>query len=334
MSSSRCVSAPCSALWTALVTLKNRSEPSITTHVVSTPRSFINGTCVWSSSETPPPYAVLLTFRTLSPWSCRAASRRRSRASCPAASAYSDTRLGWIGTIGSMLRVYVGREGAADGSGTELRELSLPAIRALDGRHRLGTFGDADEVDRGERLRQVLAAPGAPPGPAVLELRLGREQDHGNVAGLFVVRQGPQDRDAVQLGEHDVEHDHVGLLTEGQLEARLAVGRLDDLVPGELEVHPAEHQDVRLVVDHQYPHVVSIRGRLLHGVSAETGGTQYGPTGPSSGQPDRFSACVPGTGGLVDTLWGPSYIGLHWPKAIGQGTAGMSWDEQRMSGTC
>src|SRR6266498_3979867 len=55
MSSSRCVSAPCSALWTALVTLKNRSEPSITTHVVSTPRSFINGTCVWSSSETQVP---------------------------------------------------------------------------------------------------------------------------------------------------------------------------------------------------------------------------------------------------------------------------------------
>jgi hypothetical protein len=87
MSSSSWVSAPCSALWTPFVTLKNRSEPSITTHVVATPRSFMRGTCVCRSSETPPPYAVLLTFSTLSPPSGRAASRRRSIASSPAASA-------------------------------------------------------------------------------------------------------------------------------------------------------------------------------------------------------------------------------------------------------
>ena len=56
ISSSRCVSAPCSALCTALVTLKNRSEPSITTHVVVDRRGrSCSGTCVWSSSETPPP---------------------------------------------------------------------------------------------------------------------------------------------------------------------------------------------------------------------------------------------------------------------------------------
>src|SRR6185436_6684921 len=327
MSSSRCVSAPCSALCTAFVTLKNRSEPSITTHVVSTPRSFNSGTCVWSSSETPPPYAVLLTFRTLSPWSCRAASWRRSRASCPAASAYSDTRLGWIGTIGSMLRVYVGRKGVTDGSDTQLRQLPLPAIRALDGRHRLGALGDADEVDRGERLRQVLAAPCAPPCPSVLELCLGREQDHREVAGLFVVRKGSQNRNAVQLGEHDVEHDHVGLLTQGQLEAGLAVGRLDDLVPGELEVHPAEHEDVRLVVDHQYPHIVSIRGSLASRSIGRHGGHSIWPNRTISGHPDRVSPCLPGTGRLVDTPWGPSYIGL------GREPPG-NRDERRMSGTC
>src|SRR5512134_958476 len=103
-------------------------------------------------------------FSTLSPGSWRAASRSCSRASSPAASAYSETCLGWIGTIGSMPSSLRGAGRGAERSGAELRELSLPAVRAFDGRRLAGPLGDAHQVDGREGLGQVLGAPGSPAG--------------------------------------------------------------------------------------------------------------------------------------------------------------------------
>jgi hypothetical protein len=53
---------------------------------------------------------------------------------------------------------------------------------------------------------------------------------------------------------HDVEHDDVWSLAPGELEPRLSARGLDHLVSCKLEVDPAPHEDVGLVVDHQDPH--------------------------------------------------------------------------------
>src|SRR6476619_7067611 len=108
-------------------------------------------------------------FRTRRPRSWCAASRRRSRASSPAASAYSDTRLGWIGTTGSIASSLRGAALSGRTAGAELRELSLLAVGALDGRHSARPLGDPDQIDRVEGLRQVLGAPGAPTRATVFE---------------------------------------------------------------------------------------------------------------------------------------------------------------------
>ena len=56
-------SAPCNALCTVLVTAKNSSLPCITSQSASMPTLRRSGTCVASSSATPPPYAVALRCR-------------------------------------------------------------------------------------------------------------------------------------------------------------------------------------------------------------------------------------------------------------------------------
>ena len=61
------MSAPWSALCTALVTAKNSSLPCITCQSASMPTLRSSGTWVASSSATPPPYAVALTWRTRAP---------------------------------------------------------------------------------------------------------------------------------------------------------------------------------------------------------------------------------------------------------------------------
>jgi hypothetical protein len=57
------------------------------------------------------------------------------------------------------------------------------------------------------------------------------------------------------VGEHHVEHDHVGPVASRDLEPRFAVRGLEDVVPRELEIEAAQQQDVGLVVDHQHAHV-------------------------------------------------------------------------------
>ena len=63
------MSAPCRPLCTALVTAKNSSLPCITCQSASMPTLRSSGTWVASSSATPPPYAVALTWSTRAPCS-------------------------------------------------------------------------------------------------------------------------------------------------------------------------------------------------------------------------------------------------------------------------
>src|SRR5204862_1500965 len=63
--------------------------------------------------------------------------------------------------------------------------------------------------------------------------------------------QGAQDAPSIHHRHHDVEQDHVGHGVLDLHERRLAVGCQHRLVPGRLQVHAQQQQDVRLVVDYE-----------------------------------------------------------------------------------
>ena len=81
------MSAPCNALWTALVTPKKSSLPLITCQSASMPTLRSSGTWVASSSATPPPYGVALRCSTRAPWSGFASPRMWSMTSSPTTAA-------------------------------------------------------------------------------------------------------------------------------------------------------------------------------------------------------------------------------------------------------
>jgi hypothetical protein len=78
-----------------------------------------------------------------------------------------------------------------------------------------------------------------------------RQQDDRDISGLISLTELLQDCEAVSLRHHDVEHDEVGSFHEGRLESGVPVGCLQDLVPVELKVHPAQQEHVGFVVDDQ-----------------------------------------------------------------------------------
>ncbi len=77
----------------------------------------------------------------------------------------------------------------------------------------------------------------------------GADHDDRDVAVALRALDAPADVEAVHLGEHGVEEDHVGGVLADQLQRREPLRGLDDLEALLVE-HPAEHlPDVVLVVD-------------------------------------------------------------------------------------
>ena len=76
-----------------------------------------------------------------------------------------------------------------------------------------------------------------------------REHDDGNA--LVAGANGLQQIEPLRVGQAEIENDQVGRLVE-QIERRLAVRRLDDLITLRGEAHAQQLADRWLVIDHQY----------------------------------------------------------------------------------
>ena len=101
----------------------------------------------------------------------------------------------------------------------------------------------------------VMYSDGAllPAADPVLPLCLRGEHQDRDVSGSLVREQVAEDAVAVHQREHQVQDDGVGHVGHGQGQPLLAVGGLQDLVAGMLEVHPAEQEHIRFVVDDEDP---------------------------------------------------------------------------------
>ena len=103
------------------------------------------------------------------------------------------------------------------------------------------------------RLGEVLVGPRLEPGDDVLRFRHRGHQDDRRERGLLRLFQLAADRDAVELGHHDVEQDQVGLRFMGDREGLLAVAGGDDIVAVGGEAHAQDANIGRIVVGDQDP---------------------------------------------------------------------------------
>ena len=128
-------------------------------------------------------------------------------------------------------------------------------LGALAGLHAAAAEGAqaGEQLLEGEWLRKVVVCAGVETTHAVVHAVQGREQQHGGVQPL-----GPHltaDVDAVHLGKHYVEDDHVMGAVERHLEALLAVERGVDGVAFFLQ-HAADHlRQAAFVFNEQYVHL-------------------------------------------------------------------------------
>src|ERR687887_3278 len=133
----------------------------------------------------------------------------------------------------------------------ELGELLVPELLALAALHAgEDVLDERGQLERVERLRDVVDAADVEAAGAVAELGPRGEEDDRNPARLLVEEELLGDAPAVEPGHHHVEEDHVRLLGPGLLEAGGTVGGLEDVHALGLEVDPAQKRDRRLVVYH------------------------------------------------------------------------------------
>jgi hypothetical protein len=109
-----------------------------------------------------------------------------------------------------------------------------------------------------ERLDQVVVGARPQPADLLLDLPLGGQHDDRDVAGLAFLRPDlRRDLVPVELGQHHVEEDQVGLLGAPEAEPLGAVARDDDLVAFLLQRVLKQALNVRVVDDedlgHAYP---------------------------------------------------------------------------------
>jgi hypothetical protein len=105
-----------------------------------------------------------------------------------------------------------------------------------------------DELGRGERLGKVIVRADAQSGDSIGRGAPRGENDNRDER-LSADR--PEDRQAIDLGKHDVEYDERGMVALDRLEGAPAVGRLDDPVALAFEVGPYEAHDLDVIVDDQ-----------------------------------------------------------------------------------
>ena len=99
-----------------------------------------------------------------------------------------------------------------------------------------------------EGLGEVVVGAQLQPDHLVCHLVPSREHDDRNLAGLPDL---PADGEAVHAGQHDVEHDQVGLELAEAVEGLDAVRHAFDLVALPAQVESRQLDDVLLIVDHE-----------------------------------------------------------------------------------
>ena len=104
------------------------------------------------------------------------------------------------------------------------------------------------ELARGERLRHVVVGPDLQTDDPVCLLAAGGEHDHGD---LRERAQPAADREPVQAGQHQIQHNQVGPLRLGELARLLAVARLERPVAVAAQVADDDLTHDWLVVDDQ-----------------------------------------------------------------------------------
>src|SRR5262245_9912128 len=125
--------------------------------------------------------------------------------------------------------------------------------RALLGRVRPAEDGayPCDQLPRAERLRHVVVRAELEAEDAVHLGRLRGQHDDGDAAQRLRPAQPAADLEAVDPGQHQVEHDQRGPLRGHQGERALPGLGLAHPVPLLLQMEPDELPDVPLVLDHQ-----------------------------------------------------------------------------------
>ncbi|CDJ99736.1 Transcriptional regulator (modular protein) [Microbacterium sp. C448] len=103
-----------------------------------------------------------------------------------------------------------------------------------------------DDLVEAERLGDVVVTAGVQTLDLVFGLVLGgQEQNGGGVAGAS---QALGDAEPVHIGQHDVEHDQIGLFFENGRDRLSPVRDGPDLKAGEAQARDQEIADVRLIV--------------------------------------------------------------------------------------
>ncbi len=137
------------------------------------------------------------------------------------------------------------------GSGLDAQPLELEHRRAWRGalaaQHR---FYARDELAGRERLDDVVVGAAAQPDDPVGLAAAGGEQDHPRRRGLLA--QAAHHLEAVEAGQHDVEHDKVRRALGAERERVGAVAGDTCAVAGALEVARHDLADGGLVVDDQH----------------------------------------------------------------------------------
>ena len=105
------------------------------------------------------------------------------------------------------------------------------------------------ELAHVERLGHVVVGAGVQRAHLVVAVRAGGQHEHR--AGEPRAQPGEHLR-AVQVGQAEIEDDHVGVLGGGGAQRRPAVGGVDDVVAGGPQRDPERAGDLRVVVDDQH----------------------------------------------------------------------------------
>ncbi len=153
-----------------------------------------------------------------------------------------------------------GCEGAVPGAPLQAPEIELVAAEA---QHRRGVGGGAlvpapapqnglharQQLLQVERLRQVVVAARLEPLHAVVDARLGGEEEHRRLHAFGARRLA--DREAVEPREHDVEEDEILPAAADHLERRASLADDRDAVALGFEILGDALGEMLFVLDHQ-----------------------------------------------------------------------------------